>query len=993
MPQDDLEQFRVTDPNEIQQMGRAGNLAQFQVTRTGTPMPTAAQRPGMPAPPNMLPVYPTPGRPQPKGYAAQGYTEQQPFVLPHGPGAPAYGTPQFRQMVTQAGRNVDPKLIQRQAQRGIRQAPIVLGAAAAAGPAMIAAEGALPGVARAAYPFLSGAAKGVAADYALKAAQQLPFVGERIKRIPHSAELMEALPLIWGAASEVRAGRAIAGAAEKVAADKAAGKVIGGEEKELLKEQMAKVFSGEAKAAELKAMSKGLKAGKQAGEAAAKEAEKALEQSKPLGSLQEGTDYVPQTGPYQLHQGERVVPAPLNLADPLYGRRTVVPAMGNFVLGAAKSVPGMMQAALPSAEVIGSGQKKNVPAWYTRMQQAVTQATTPTGRAQRAGATTAQNLALAAGARPGAMQQEEEMLKYFRRLAIALGKAPPDQYRQVPTAEMQEFARRGMDLELRRSLHNDALLNWLEKKSALQKQGLPQDPEWDAAFRKLLKSDNWHDLYANEPANSKVREYMNERIGYQPPSRQQSKKPLEGLTWEEFAKAGVMPVKPDATDRAAASFLAKQAVGFKGRRYGKLKGKPIEGAFQQGGVVPKTGNYILHEGEAVLPNFSWTSRGKVGDAFQGMGLARTETPMSQRESYYGPTNAPGMISPGNIDLYNRPQVKNKDGSISTLRSISIDDENGHSVLIPTVVGNKVVSNKDAVSHYLKTGEHLGKFIDNMYADAHSYRLHGGQQSRYRTGVAPLGSLQQGTAYVPQTGPYQLHQGEMVIPNLADPTTGRRIAAAVPGYLKGQVKGTARQVYDVNITNILTQMYKRFTGQPNTLHKMPKEAVKTWLNFATADAPGLTDLLTMHGMPEAEQFTKWLAGGAKAEDIPKPTGKELYEMAGRIRRPADPIPERVGTLRPIPETMTPEVRQRMTYNPQGGPLAARPTFTPQPGQYQTGAAIPWSPEISRAIQQQPAATVNLQQALERMQKGQAMFGQGNTPFSVPISTKGTDFWGY
>lgn len=90
----------------------------------------------------------------------------------------------------------------------------------------------------------------------------------------------------------------------------------------------------------------------------------------------------------------------------------------------------------------------------------------------------------------------------------------------------------------------------------------------------------------------------------------------------------------------------------------------------------------------------------------------------------------GRYGLGNIDLYNRPQVRNSDGSISTVRSMSFNN-NGQEILIPTVSDDgRILSPQEAIDTYNRTGKYLGKFNTIDEANAYAKMLHQEQDNYY-----------------------------------------------------------------------------------------------------------------------------------------------------------------------------------------------------------------------------------------------------------------------
>lgn len=111
----------------------------------------------------------------------------------------------------------------------------------------------------------------------------------------------------------------------------------------------------------------------------------------------------------------------------------------------------------------------------------------------------------------------------------------------------------------------------------------------------------------------------------------------------------------------------------------------------------------------------------------------------------------GLLEKGNIDIHNRPVVKNSDGSISTVRSMSTNID-GREVLIPTVSDDgRIMSDDEAIDNFMRTGKHLGMFDNPDDATAYAESLHNQQADEYlpRNNQVPQHPAQQNAQAEPQ----------------------------------------------------------------------------------------------------------------------------------------------------------------------------------------------------------------------------------------------------
>lgn len=85
---------------------------------------------------------------------------------------------------------------------------------------------------------------------------------------------------------------------------------------------------------------------------------------------------------------------------------------------------------------------------------------------------------------------------------------------------------------------------------------------------------------------------------------------------------------------------------------------------------------------------------------------------------------------GNINLFDLPFTENEDGSVSTVKSITVEHD-GDYYIIPTLVNGVEMNSDMADKRFLTTGQHLGKYRSKKEAKKAAKDISGFEDLRYR----------------------------------------------------------------------------------------------------------------------------------------------------------------------------------------------------------------------------------------------------------------------
>jgi hypothetical protein len=220
---------------------------------------------------------------------------------------------------------------------------------------------------------------------------------------------------------------------------------------------------------------------------------------------------------------------------------------------------------------------------------------------------------------------------------------------------------------------------------------------------------------------------VEEALAYKADKLQQGKKPfmerMGNLAHGASTVAGVAGgAAAHGTTGAIVGLVAPTVARAAGKAAARA-GRKIDFRLAEGAGKPRLSDPLA----APVQPLPLAAEKDKGRAYAGRVAAGMAAGLTLKDAVARADEGPGVpIDPGNIDLKNRPRVKNADGSISTVRSMGVNVD-GQEVLIPTVSEDgRIMTDDEAVAQYKRTGRHLGKFRTPEDSTAYAERLHNDQ---------------------------------------------------------------------------------------------------------------------------------------------------------------------------------------------------------------------------------------------------------------------------
>jgi len=181
---------------------------------------------------------------------------------------------------------------------------------------------------------------------------------------------------------------------------------------------------------------------------------------------------------------------------------------------------------------------------------------------------------------------------------------------------------------------------------------------------------------------------------------------------EQSKKSAVIAARNSAAENFADPVLRR-------RRILELQEAIIQRGIETGKPLDQISNEVLIE----------TSKTHVNVIVQMLNNKQFSMARQYLDSITGKPE--GLLTPGNIDLSDRPSVLLPSGKRASIISMGIGD-NGREILIPTVSDDgKLLSKKEAIALFKKTGKHLGVFSNEKDATDFAKRLSRSQGLRGR----------------------------------------------------------------------------------------------------------------------------------------------------------------------------------------------------------------------------------------------------------------------